>query len=54
MKKFLYIILSYFVATGAIANQPKDWQLGFQDAASSSMREIVNFHDKLLLSLIHI
>ena len=52
MKKFLYIILSYFIATGAIANQPKDWQLGFQDAASSSMREIVNFHDKLLLPII--
>ena len=52
MKKFLYIILSYFVASSAIANQPKDWQLGFQEAASSSMREIVNFHDKLLLPII--
>ena len=52
MKKFLYIILSYFVASSAFANQPKDWQLGFQDAASSSMREIVNFHDKLLLPII--
>ena len=52
MKKFLYIILSYFAASNAIANQPKDWQLGFQEAASSSMREIVNFHDKLLLPII--
>ena len=52
MKKFLFIILSYFVASSAFANQPKDWQLGFQDAASSSMREIVNFHDKLLLPII--
>ena len=52
MKKFLFIILSYFVASSAIANQPKDWQLGFQEAASSSMREIVNFHDKLLLPII--
>ena len=52
MKKFLFIILSYFVASSAFANQPKDWQLGFQEAASSSMREIVNFHDKLLLPII--
>ncbi len=52
MKKILFIILSYFVASSAFANQPKDWQLGFQDAASSSMREIVNFHDKLLLPII--
>ena len=52
MKKILYIFLSYFVAFNAYANQPKDWQLGFQEAASSSMREIVNFHDKLLLPII--
>jgi len=52
MKKILYIILSYFFALGAFANQPKDWQLGFQEAASSSMREIVDFHDKLLLPII--
>jgi len=52
MKKILFIILSYFVASSAFANQPKDWQLGFQEAASSSMREIVNFHDKLLLPII--
>ena len=51
MKKFLYIILTYFGASSAFANQPKDWQLGFQEA-SSSMREIVNFHDKLLLPII--
>jgi cytochrome c oxidase subunit 2 len=52
MKKILYIFLSYFVAFNAYANQPKDWQLGFQEAASSTMRDIVNFHDKLLLPII--
>ena len=52
MKKFLYIFLLYFAASNALANQPKDWQLGFQDAASSTMRDIVNFHDKLLLPII--
>ena len=52
MKKILYIFLSYFVASNTFANQPKDWQLGFQEAASSTMRDIVNFHDKLLLPII--
>jgi cytochrome c oxidase subunit 2 len=52
MKKILYIFLTYFVAFNAYANQPKDWQLGFQEAASSTMRDIVNFHDKLLLPII--
>ena len=52
MKKILYIFLSYFVTSNAFANQPKDWQLGFQEAASSTMRDIVNFHDKLLLPII--
>ncbi len=52
MKKFLYIFLTYLAVPNAYANQPKDWQLGFQEAASSTMRDIVNFHDKLLLPII--
>jgi cytochrome c oxidase subunit 2 len=52
MKKFLYIFLTYFIGSNAFANQPKDWQLGFQEAASSTMRDIVNFHDNILLPII--
>src|SRR6056300_106529 len=52
MKKFLYIFLTFFIGSNAFANQPKDWQLGFQEAASSTMRDIVNFHDKILLPII--
>ena len=52
MKKFLFIFLTFFVSSNVFANQPKDWQLGFQEAASSTMRDIVNFHDKLLLPII--
>ncbi len=52
MKKYLYIFLSTIITTSAYANQPFDWQLGFQKAASESMRDIVNFHDKLLLPII--
>ena len=52
MKKILYIFLTIFYSSNALANQPKDWQLGFQDAASQTMREIVNFHDNLLLPII--
>ena len=52
MKKFLYIFLSAFIASSVLANQPKDWQLGFQDPASDGMRDIVNFHNNLLLPII--
>ena len=52
MKKILYIFLTFFITSSAFANQPVDWQLGFQKAASETMRDIVNFHDKLLLPII--
>ena len=52
MKKILYIFLSIFTVSSALANQPKDWQLGFQDPASDGMRDIVNFHNNLLLPII--
>ena len=52
MKKFFYIFLSILISQNAFANQPVEWQLGFQKAASESMREIVAFHDKLLLPII--
>jgi len=52
MKKILFILLATIYATGSIADQPKQWQFGFQDAASQSMREIVSFHNNLLLPII--
>ena len=52
MKKLFYTILSILLSQKAFANQPVDWQLGFQKAASESMRDIVAFHDKLLLPII--
>ena len=52
MKRFYFTFLGIIMSSQALASQPKDWQLGFQEAASSSMREIVNFHDKLLLPII--
>ena len=52
MKKFLFILFTTVYTTGSFADQPKQWQLGFQDAASQSMREIVSFHNNLLLPVI--
>ena len=43
MKKILIIISSLFISQGAFANQPKEWQLGFQDPASDGMRDIDKF-----------
>tara|TARA_B100000795_G_scaffold262222_1_gene239863 strand:- start:121 stop:936 length:816 start_codon:yes stop_codon:yes gene_type:complete len=52
MKKLIFVILTTIYTTSVLANQPKEWQLGFQEAASQSMREIVNFHNNLLLPVI--
>ena len=50
-KKFIYTLLS-FLPSSAMANQPKDWQLGFQKSASGTMNDIVWFHDYMLLPVI--
>ncbi len=52
MTKFLLIFSSFFIAQIVLADQPKDWQLGFQNPASDGMRDIVNFHNNLLLPII--
>ena len=52
MKKILLIISSFFITIEAFADQPKDWQLGFQNPASDGLRDIVNFHNNLLLPII--
>ena len=52
MKKILLIISGFFITVEEFANQPKDWQLGFQNPASDGMRDIVNFHNNLLLPII--
>ena len=52
MRLIAYTIL-YLLAYGQLAaEQPKDWQLGFQKSASKSMSDIVLFHDYMLLPII--
>ena len=44
--------LAAFSAAGlasAVAAQPKDWQLGFQEAASENMTMITDFNNFLLI-----
>ena len=52
MKKILLTISSFLITSEVFANQPKEWQLGFQSPASDSMRDIVSFHNNLLLPII--
>ena len=53
MKKILTILATIMVQPSlTLANQPKNWQLGFQEAASQSMRDIVWFHDYMLMPII--
>ena len=50
-KKLVYIFLA-LTSGPALANEPKEWQLGFQESASKSMSDIVWFHDYMLLPII--
>ena len=52
MKKFIFTALATILSTHVWANQPKNWQLGFQDSASQGMTEIVSFHNNILLPII--
>ena len=51
LKKFAYTLFLLFPGS-VLANQPKDWQLGFQKSASETMSDIVWFHDYMLLPVI--
>ena len=51
LKIFSILNLALF-SNIASANQPKDWQLGFQKAGSKGMEDIVWFHDYMLLPII--
>ena len=51
LKKFAYTL--FLLLPGSVlANQPKDWQFGFQKSASETMDDIVWFHDYMLLPVI--
>ena len=52
MKRILVTLLAILSSAEALANQPKNWQLGFQESASETMRDIVSFHNNLLLPII--
>ena len=45
-------VFLFLKPTIVFANKPKNWQLGFQDAASQTMRDIVWFHDYMLMPII--
>jgi len=50
-KKTTIVILG-LLPSFVFANEPKDWQLGFQKSASKTMSDIVWFHDYMLLPII--
>ena len=51
LKKFVYSLF-LILPSSVIANEPVEWQLGFQKSASKSMSDIVWFHDYMLLPII--
>ena len=51
IKKITYTLI-LLLPTALLANEPKEWQLGFQKSASKSMDDIVWFHDYMLVPII--
>ena len=52
MKRIFLIFIAVLYSSKVFANQPKNWQLGFQEPASQTMRDIVWFHDYMLVPII--
>ena len=52
MFKNLVYSLLFILSGSAFANEPVEWQLGFQKSATKSMSDIVWFHDYMLLPII--
>lgn len=43
------LVFGLFSGSSALAGQPVDWQMGFQDPASPVMERIIDLHDMLLI-----
>ena len=52
MNKFLLSFIAILTPLSSFAGQPTKWQLSFQEPASQTMRDIVWFHDYMLLPII--
>ena len=52
LKALFISSITTLLPTLLLAEQPKDWQLGFQKSASEVMYDIVWFHDYMLLPII--
>ena len=52
MKFILLSIFTFLLGSKALAEQPKDWQLGYQKSVTSVMDDLVFMHDYILLPII--
>ena len=52
MKFILLSIFTFLLRSKALAEQPKNWQLGYQKSVTSVMDDLVFMHDYILLPII--
>ena len=52
MKFILLSIFTFLLGSNAFAEQPKNWQLGYQKSVTSVMDDLVFMHDYILLPII--
>ena len=49
MKYFLLPIFTFLLGSSALAEQPKNWQLGYQKSVTPVMDDLVFMHDYICL-----
>ncbi len=52
MKNIIFLSAFFLVSTNLYADQPKNWQLGFQEGVTSVMHDLVFMHDYILMPII--
>ena len=52
MKNIIFLYAFFLVSTNLYADQPKNWQLGFQEGVTSVMHDLVFMHDYILMPII--
>ena len=52
MKHLLLSIFTFLLGSSALAEQPKNWQLGYQNSVTPVMNDLVFMHDYILLPII--
>lgn len=52
MKKIIISLILFLISTNSFADQPKNWQMGYQEGVTSVMHDLIFMHDYILLPIV--